>query len=451
MIQDAFAKASSKQEGKLVTAKPEVAQLFRAIPPKPRLFAIRKKLAGRGYSIFSPTAVDSIRDYFYKRRRRITFMMPPPAHLISHEGGIKTEKIIDGETWVVHEFKSSQSFKVASTLKCEVLMIAGGGAGATTSNHFAFGGGGGGAGEAYYNPAITLTSGIYNVVVGAGGSLISQTNANRYANNGSDSYMIRTDKSWKAATKIIQAKGGGGGGAGSFKGASGGSTGGGYSGSNPRDFYNPAGFGNNGSAHNGDSKFGGGGGGAGGAASGSSGGAAKSMTIAGNTYLLGKGGDGGLDTNKSNGSHGAVNTGSGGGGAGGFQVGQAAVQIGTKIGDNVSLTYRCSYGSLPGVADKWNSSRISWANAVADAVKSKAPDNKWGTARAKNYQRAYGNWYLWKYVYKYSSFSQLSSRQNNWYEHDKTPIPVYSTAIPDTHFSGGNGGSGIVVIAYKKP
>jgi hypothetical protein len=449
MIQDAISKASSNQEGKLVTAKPEVAQSFKAIPPKPRLFAIRKKLAGRGVSIFSSAARDSIREFLYKRRRRIRFVMPPPAHLVVHSGGVKYESTdANGDVWVIHEFKSSGTFKAGSTISnATVLCVGGGGAGATSSSSTEVGGGGGGAGEVFIGN-MNFSSGYYDVIVGAGGASSTAKNGDIVAANGSMSYLRSKSSFWRKRY-LVKAAGGGGAGGGNKGGSRGGSGGGGYlTGGEDWQYASSNSFRSHGSKS--DSAGGGGGGGAGDGGSltnltvpknvgvspkrvtigskifnvgaGGSGGSATASVINGydssgeSSSSYGAGGGQSSDSAVSNGKHGAQNTGNGGGGAGRVLIETIQVPDGTE-------QYLIRNETRTRVVQTVESYRY-----------------KCGTYR-------FYSWYRTRWC-----SGKRTVHKNQQYQH-----PVYGTRTKyrnetGTHSGrGGSGGSGIVVIAYKKP
>jgi len=66
--------------------------------------------------------------------------------------------------YAIHTFKSSDVFKMPFTGPVEVMVVAGGGGGGNDM------GGGGGAGGVVYSSALTVNTGSYNVVIGAGGA-----------------------------------------------------------------------------------------------------------------------------------------------------------------------------------------------------------------------------------------------------------------------------------------
>lgn len=225
----------------------------------------------------------------------------------------------------------------------DVLVVAGGGGGGHGSNITNYGftsGSGGGGGGVIYQESRSLSTGTYQVIVGAGGP--GNTFFTDPLLNGDDS-----------ALGTLVAKGGGGGGtmaSGRQKGNDGGSGGGAAGGTNdggtncatvvPSDYDGIAtqptqsgdsgtyGFGTNGGLPSNCSnrtvaplyahyRDGGGGGGAGGAANLSVGGSGKTVSITGTAVEYAKGGTAG------SGLTGAANTGNGGAGdsAGGFTLG----------------------------------------------------------------------------------------------------------------------------------
>ena len=98
----------------------------------------------------------------------------------SATGGIKTTS----GNYTVHTFLSSANFVTTATKGMEYLIVAGGGAGGTEA------GGGGGAGGLLQNvggTALSVISGTYPIVVGAGGTSPSQSLA---PTNGSNSTAL---------------------------------------------------------------------------------------------------------------------------------------------------------------------------------------------------------------------------------------------------------------------
>lgn len=194
------------------------------------------------------------------------------------------------------------------SINAKVLLVAGGGEGGYGNGSDRYNCGGGGAGGMIYNDSFEIsTQGVFNVVVGAGGSGTTSNSPGVNGGNSSFSTLI--------------AIGGGGGGPGAYNtvvvGNNGGSGGGGgTNGSAPADLggNGTAGQGYNGGT--GTGVYGGGGGGAGGLggnAGGSSGvgGIGLSCTISGSsvTYAVGGAGGGGTRVD------GAPNTGNGGTGS----------------------------------------------------------------------------------------------------------------------------------------
>jgi hypothetical protein len=95
----------------------------------------------------------------------------PISSYISSIGGTR----FTYDTYVVHVFESSGAFTVDKNILCDILVVAGGGGGGVV------GWGGGGAGGVIYKTNVPLGPGMYNVMVGLGGSP---------GNNGSNSSVL---------------------------------------------------------------------------------------------------------------------------------------------------------------------------------------------------------------------------------------------------------------------
>jgi hypothetical protein len=209
-------------------------------------------------------------------------------------GGIVTsfKEAGTGFVWAVHRFTSNAELIVRSPCPIEYLLVAGGGSGGSDR-------GGGGGGGGCLTGALTIPTGVYPVVIGAGGV---NTTPNSQGGRGSDSTAIG-----------LTAIGGGGGGGFRQPGSSGGSGGGG--GGRGVGFPNqPGGAGVPGQGNTGGTS--GSQGAAGGGKNGVPTGLTSSITGSSVTYAQGGGGSAGSPA-------GAANTGNGGGGgAQGFgQVG----------------------------------------------------------------------------------------------------------------------------------
>ncbi|MBQ3341114.1 MAG: sigma-70 family RNA polymerase sigma factor [Kiritimatiellae bacterium] len=251
--------------------------------------------------------------------------------------------------YMVHTFTNSGTFTVTQGGKVDVLIVAGGGGGGAAR----CGGGGGGAGGVVYQEDLTITSGVFTVTVGAGGSGAIGINSDSAtsATKGEDSYIEGFD--------VAIAKGGGAGGSANWtSGQTSGGSGGGRGGVYDNDGNGSAGTSGQGFA-GGGSKNGttyaymraGGGGGAGGAGTkgiggtnsststsgtggigvmydisgeekwygggGGGGGSSDGLTVAGGK---GGGGSGKGRSGSTNvaGTAGTTNTGGGGGGGGGY-------------------------------------------------------------------------------------------------------------------------------------
>ena len=271
-------------------------------------------------------------------------------------GGVQatggTTKIVD--QYMVHTFTNSGTFTVTQGGKVDVLIVAGGGGGGAAR----CGGGGGGAGGVVYQEDLTITSGVFTVTVGAGGSgaIGKSSDEATNATKGEDSYIEGFD--------VAIAKGGGAGGSGNANyGVTSGGSGGGRGGVYNNDGNGSAGTSGQGYA-GGGSKNGttytymraGGGGGAGGAGTKGIGGTNASTSTRGtggigvmydisgeekwyggggggggsSVNLTVAGGNGGGDKGKGSlapsgsitavvaGTDGTPNTGGGGGGGGGY-------------------------------------------------------------------------------------------------------------------------------------
>ena len=253
----------------------------------------------------------------------------------------------DGTYWY-HSFLSTDSFVPATSLSCDVLVIAGGGGGANGGA----GGGGGGAGGLSYQTGRTVSSST-TVTVGAGGAGGGAASGYTAPTNGVDSVFA-----------TITSNGGGKGGQGGV-GGNGGSGGGGSSQGTPYaggsatqgNTGGATGYGNAGATATASNTSGGGGGA--GAAGGASlksdggnglntwsawatatqtgvsgyyaGGGAGTAAGTSGTGGLGGGGTSGGTNTTAVGTAGTTNTGSGGGGGGGNTVGFAGGAGGSGI------------------------------------------------------------------------------------------------------------------------
>lgn len=241
----------------------------------------------------------------------------PLSNVFSAEGGVETTIDVSGTLYKVHTFTSSSTFTVQSgTAQVDYLIVAGGGGGGN-GNPAADGNGGGGAGGVL-TQSLTIGSGTYSILVGAGGAAGAVGAGNFGVTGGNSSFFNQV------------AIGGGGGGSDTGSGLSGGSGGGAgcagtYSGIRAGG-SNTAGQGfSGGGAYNGAGPGGGGGGGGGASAVGATGqgsntvggngGAGVSSSING-TATVYAGGGGGSSWTNSGGSGG-----SGGGGSGGSRTG----------------------------------------------------------------------------------------------------------------------------------
>lgn len=229
----------------------------------------------------------------------------------------------DGTYWS-HTFLSSGTFRPATALSCDYLVVAGGGAGSGDNNAGSSGGGGGAGGylTSIGGSPLSLSTTNYTVTIGAGGAGSRGTQS-----NGSSSVF-----------SSITATGGGAGGIqSSINGASGGSGGGGTasgSTSGTGGSASPSGQGNAGGNGVQASWWGtGGGGGAGSVGGNGTGGASRSNST---------GGAGGTGT--SNSISGSAVTYAAGGGGGGFDIGGTG---GSSIGGNGASS---TNGSSPRVA-----------------------------------------------------------------------------------------------------
>jgi len=265
-------------------------------------------------------------------------------------GGTETTYNDGTYDYKVHTFTASGNFTVQQGSKNVDILVVAGGAGGGRGFDGDGGGGGGGAGGYVYTTGVAASTGLYSVVVGAGGP----------GNLGSVNGLATagTNSSISLATTAI----GGGAGRGQDAGAggSGGSGGGGAGGGSPPPGAGGAGTSGQGYAggSGGGNPYypGGGGGGAGGAgsnASGSSnggaGGAGIANSITGTSLYYAGGGGGGVYN--TNGGNSAATGGSGVGGAGGSASGgnggDATVNRGSGGGGGTgkSGSYRGGNGS----------------------------------------------------------------------------------------------------------
>jgi hypothetical protein len=239
---------------------------------------------------------------------------------------------IGSTTYTIYTFTTSGTITISAAGAIDLLVVGGGGGGSTINSGGWSGTGGGGAGGVVYYPTLIVTTGMYTITVGSGGTNNAVYTASPSVNNGVDSVALG-----------LTAKGGGGGGD-YTAGASGGSGGGGgytagAGGSSTQATYTGATTsGNAGGLAVSGVGGGGGGGGAGavgssGSSSGGAGGIGISYSITGSavTYAAGGGGGsyngaGGAGGNSNLGGrggsdtlaagNGTINTGSGGGGTG---------------------------------------------------------------------------------------------------------------------------------------
>lgn len=230
-----------------------------------------------------------------------------PSGTVGYPGGVSTPIPSSGVISMANFYGAKNSVTV------EVAVIAGGGGG---GDSIGWEGGGGGGGGGYVRFTAYNVSGSRNVVVGLGGA---------FQTNGQNS-------SFGDAVGAVVAYGGGAGGynnATSTAGASGGSGGGGtgtYG--SVGGGAGTAGQGYAGGSGPGDSA-GGSGGGAGGAGTAGAyystpatpSAAGVSLTVAGQTFVLGKGGEGGGFNRYGTGQKGAAGPWPGGGGGGNASVG----------------------------------------------------------------------------------------------------------------------------------
>ncbi|MFA5795483.1 MAG: DUF2341 domain-containing protein [Candidatus Brocadiia bacterium] len=234
----------------------------------------------------------------------------------------------------IHTFISSGTLNVTSGGNVEVLVVAGGGGGGMDM------GGGGGGGGVIYNPSYTITAGVMNITVGAGG-----TGAPAAGTNGQPSahqYTIPAQNGGNSIFGTLTAIGGGFGGS-SYQGytpgiaGGNGGSGGGSSGYNDTAATFYGGTGTAGQGYRGGNStatyYSGGGGGAGGQGTDSpaqpDGGPGVLNSILGTAYYWG-GGGGGASYSLSNGGNGGI--GGGGGGAVGTTTGGAGLNNGSPGG-----------------------------------------------------------------------------------------------------------------------
>lgn len=249
--------------------------------------------------------------------------------------------ITTGSVYKTHIFTGDGTFSVtAGSGRVELLVLAGGAGGGSDM------GGGGGAGGLIYNPAYPVSSGSYNVVVGAGG-----TGYNDYGSS-----PRRGDSGFNSVFGTLTALGGGGGSSGHYympgewpgiagpQAANGGCGGGGsasyrdaapdYGGGRPPGrSINGQGFGGGFGSYCGSNYYAGAGGGTGGGGQVNKfcgvrpgiGGPGTLLNITGTSLYWGGGGGGGAYTG---GGQGIGGLGGGGGGAR-YDGGQSASPAGT--------------------------------------------------------------------------------------------------------------------------
>jgi hypothetical protein len=138
--------------------------------------------------------------------------------------------ITNNGTYWIHTFLSSGTFTPDKTLSCDLLVVAGGAGGGGSDSSGRTAGGGGGAGGYLEQTGRSVTTGSYNVVIGAGGAQGNSVAAATPSGvtrgfNGSNSIFA-------AVTAIGGGAGQGGGGTGAINGSpnTGGSGGGGAAG-----------------------------------------------------------------------------------------------------------------------------------------------------------------------------------------------------------------------------
>lgn len=181
-------------------------------------------------------------------------------------GGTISTYSSDGTDYQVHTFTSSGNFTVLSGTKNADILIVAGGAGGGNDNA----GGGGAGGLLYYGietpktpngGRVTLTSGTYPIVIGAGGAGAANSGGGApFAVNGSNTTAFgytAIGGGYGASSEV---------GAGSLPGQPGGSGGGGNGNTDSTDPYTP-GVGTSGQGNSGGTGANGGGGGGGGAGS----------------------------------------------------------------------------------------------------------------------------------------------------------------------------------------
>ena len=119
----------------------------------------------------------------------------------------------DGE-YVLHTFTNRGTFALSAAITADILVVGGGGGGGSGR----CGGGGGGGGGFVYRTGVSLTNGVYSIVVGAGGGGGVPT--------GSGNATVATNGGNSVAFEFV-AHGGGHGAAAASNGSKGGSGGGG--------------------------------------------------------------------------------------------------------------------------------------------------------------------------------------------------------------------------------
>ena len=275
----------------------------------------------------------------------------PKSSNFSATGGTKTTN----GAYTVHTFLTSDTFVATGSVSLKsvgILVVAGGGGGG--GRH----GGGGGGGGAVYLPISNgiISTGTYNVVIGAGSAAITGDASPNTGRQGTPSSFGPPAPA--AAPTHLLAIGGGFGGAypnSPYVGGPGGSGGGGGAdspgsagpGSQPAPsvYGTSTGYGTNGGAGSsppGDQRMGGGGGGGGGA--GTSGGATTAgdggvgvqINIDGNNYYWAGGGGGGNWNTPLRAGNGGLGGGGGGGHSGNAGTSPAPATVGTGGGSAIN-------------------------------------------------------------------------------------------------------------------
>ena len=115
-------------------------------------------------------------------------------------GCVVSGSTLSSENFLVYNFTQSGTMTVSAAVVCDVLLVGGGGSGGS------FLGGGGGAGGVVYQLNTTMSSGLYSMVIGAGGKTPSSANGLNGVNGQNTSILFNN----RIFASVAQGGGGGG-------------------------------------------------------------------------------------------------------------------------------------------------------------------------------------------------------------------------------------------------